>query len=804
MEKLKFEYLISKRVFNQKINDDLFKIVYNSMIPIESTVEDFSKVILKPDAHSWCGGVFSGPIKNENWIKSSIIGMDFDKGRITLKEVYSKFKEFDIIPNLHYDTFSSSEHAHKFRIVLFFDIPITCIKTYAKIMRTLEKLFYTDPNCKNPSRIFYGGTNINVTNLNPLSLENFIQFIDINTIARDNNLTRSTIDTTSIDANFCNSLYNDNKNVHFLATHNKLNCTSMAGEQVIDWDQACEKIKILNDFNSGEWLYHQELFGLATNLMYMRGGLKKMKSIMNNFNKSGKTKYSKNNFAILPYVKHKEYNPIPVHRFSCRPEDLDIHDIITEVRNIRGRIEIVKRIENISLKEAEEKMISKFNEVISNEESCKTYIFSLPTAIGKTRLLENVENCIVALPTNHLKNEIKGRMNVNYTYSPDTIQFKDPFLNKKIEYFYQIGLPKKSMKTIRNVAEGKYPSSKGDVQLALDYCSQLKLCDNPHITVLSTHKRIINSDHLLHKTVIFDEDPLNTLVEIKTTSIKDIAGVQYFYKPLKSVTDHLASLKEGIYETPLFNIDQDDLFKFIDDKRILETNVFDFLNSKFFIKHEDSIHYIMKKELPKNAKNIILSATIPIEFYKRLYPNIEFESIDIRNVEQVGKVIQYTGRSCSRSGLERYGQIISEEVGDKKVITFQKFKGLFKNPIQDIHFGNCSGYDYLSGKDLTVIGTPHRNNIEYFLLAKLMGVKFDYFKSPFRYQKIVYNGFKFMFNTFDNEELRNIQIHLIESDLIQAVGRARTLRNECIAEVYSGLPLSIADEFIIKKNLHNH
>lgn len=799
MENKKYRYSVSNRIFNEKLGDGLFKTIYHSMIPTESTIRDFSKVILKPNAQSWSGGTFSGSIKDSNWIESSIIGMDFDKGEITLEEVYSKFKEFDIIPNLHYDTFSSSEYLHKFRVVIFFDSPITCKRIYTKILFTLEKLFYTDPNCKNPSRIFYGGTNVYITNENPISLEYFIQFIDINTIARDNNLTRSTIDTISIDANFCNSLYNDNKNVHFLASHNKLNCTSIAGEQVINWNQACEKIKILNDFNTGEWLHHQELFGLATNLMYVRGGLKKMKSIMNKFNKSGETEYSKNNFAILPYVKLKGYNPIPVHRFSSHQEDQEIHDIITEVRNIRGHIEVITPVQNISLKEAEDKMISKFNEVISNEETGKTYIFSLPTAIGKTRLLENVEKCIVALPTNHLKNEITERMNVSYTYSPDSIQFNDPFLNKKIEYFYQIGLPKKSMKTIRNVAEGKYPSNNEDVQLAIDYCHQLDLCDNPNITVLSTHKRIINSDSLLHKTVIFDEDPLNTLVEIKTTSIKDIDGVQFFYTPLKSVADRLSGLKDGIYETPVFNIDHDDLFKFIDDKRILETNVCDFLNSKFFIKHEDSIHYIVKKDLPESTKNIILSATIPIEFYKKLYPNIEFESINIRNVEQVGKVVQYTRRSCSRSGLERYGQTVSKEVGDKTVITFQRLKGLFKNPTQDIHFGNCSGYDYLSGKNLTVVGTPHRNNIEYFLLAKLMGVEFDYFNSPFRYQKIEYNGFKFMFSTFDNEDLRRIQLPLIESDLIQAVGRARTLRNECIAEVYSGLPLSISDEFIIKK-----
>ena len=177
MEEKIFKYSVSKRIFNKKLENGQFKTIYNSMIPIKSTIEDFSKLILNPGAHSWCGGTFSGLISDNNWIESSIIGMDFDKGKITLEEVYSKFNEFDIIPNLHYDTFSSSAYLHKFRVVLFFDSPIKCIKMYTKIMRTLEKLFHTDPNCKNPSRIFYGGTNVHISNENSLSLEYFIQLI---------------------------------------------------------------------------------------------------------------------------------------------------------------------------------------------------------------------------------------------------------------------------------------------------------------------------------------------------------------------------------------------------------------------------------------------------------------------------------------------------------------------------------------------------------------------------------------------------------------------------------------------------
>src|SRR5690606_7858324 len=118
---------------------------------------------------------------------------------------------------------------------------------------------------------------------------------------------------------------------------------------------------------------------------------------------------------------------------------------------------------------------------------------------------------------------------------------------------------------------------------------------------------------------------------------------------------------------------------------------------------------------------------------------------------------------------------ISNEVGNKPVLTFMTYRRDFNNPIKDMYFGNCSGYDSMKGKDMAVVGTPHRNNIEYFLTAKVLGVDFKMTDMTMSHQKIDYNGFRFKFNCFDHEELRKIQLALIESDLVQAVGRARTL-----------------------------
>ena len=43
--------------------------------------------------------------------------------------------------------------------------------------------------------------------------------------------------------------------------------------------------------------------------------------------------------------------------------------------------------------------------------------------------------------------------------------------------------------------------------------------------------------------------------------------------------------------------------------------------------------------------------------------------------------------------------------------------------------------------------------------------------------------------TYRDELLRTIQFHLIESELEQAVGRARTLTERCNVRVYSNFPL---------------
>lgn len=207
------------------------------------------------------------------------------------------------------------------------------------------------------------------------------------------------------------------------------------------------------------------------------------------------------------------------------------------------------------------------------------------------------------------------------------------------------------------------------------------------------------------------------------------------------------------------------------------------------------IHYVVKKDIPLNKKVIILSATIPTYIYQKLYGE-RVEIIDISDVEQMGEVIQYTKRSCSRNGLTQYHRQISEQVGNIPVITFKSFQNQFENPVKEMYFGNCSGYDSMKGHDLAVVGTPHRDNVQYLLTASVLGIDFKTTDTTMTHQKIQYNGFRFWIKCYDHPDLRNIQLSFIESDLIQAIGRARTLRTHAKVEVYSNYPLRITDQFI--------
>ncbi len=801
-----YKITIDPRKVSSKPDDEYHKTITSHLTEqIELTIDQFSELVSPPYSFTWSPGLFNGKRSNDSWVSQCVFALDFDKGTTSVEEVYLKLNEFGIVPQLYYYTFSDSLLLRKFRVVLFLDTPVTDIRIHKMIYQSLFSMFPdVDASCKDASRYFFGGNGCKIVHTDPISTSSFINALSIQLYTSDSSSFRKlplepiqSIITKS--AEIPAFLYNIYRSTQFSAELPPPTPTSIRGgyKPKIDFDIASSRIKILDEFLNGTWLYHPQLFGLATNLAYVSGGLKLMRKTMGQYNAEGSTQYTENNFNILPYVTKMKYPPLPIQSFSPYKEDIGLYDIISSTRDIRGQIETIGKVDKIKLAEAEKLLEMKYNDVINNGEVGKIYLFSLPTAIGKTQKLIGTK-ATIALPTNDLKNEIAQRMDTVFTTTPNPVTFEDPSINLKLKYYYGIGLPKKATGILRHIVNPKNSSwySQQDIQVAQTYLNQLDgslICSD---TILTTHKRALHTE-FTHDTLIFDEDPINSLLEIKEMKIPDLyelylrAGTA----DLKTTCDYLASSTVNeLRATPIFTFDVDELVERV-SSTTMESNVFEFFNSSFFIRTDkNTIHYVVKRGLPKDKKVIIMSATIPIYIYQQMFGD-RIEVIDIRDVEQVGTISQHTKLSCSRNGLNRYVDIISEEVGDTPVITFKSFGHQFKNPVKVMYFGNCSGYDRMKGIDLAVVGTPHRNNIEYFLTAKVLGIDFRTTDTTMSHQKIEYNSFRFKFNCFDHEELRQIQLSLIESDLIQAVGRARTLRTSAHVDLYSNFPLKIADEF---------
>jgi hypothetical protein len=200
---------------------------------------------------------------------------------------------------------------------------------------------------------------------------------------------------------------------------------------------------------------------------------------------------------------------------------------------------------------------------------------------------------------------------------------------------------------------------------------------------------------------------------------------------------------------------------------------------------EDSIVFLKPYEF-KKRKYIMVSATVDKDVceYCLGKQNVKFYECKIAGYK--GRLNQYYEKSMSRACIDKDIDVlnrISESSGFKNMITFKKYNR------GDMYFGNAIGCDYMKGQDIDVVGTPYQIDFLYKLIAFTFDIKFDEDCQMMPNIECQYNGYKFRFTTYDNEELRNIQFWMIESELEQAVGRARLLRCDCTVNLYSNFPI---------------
>jgi hypothetical protein len=277
---------------------------------------------------------------------------------------------------------------------------------------------------------------------------------------------------------------------------------------------------------------------------------------------------------------------------------------------------------------------------------------------------------------------------------------------------------------------------------------------------------------------------LQKKIDPNTTLGMKIQKILKHINHIKTDTDELFSLPEITYDEKEY----DDIKIGIDIPSVCSATHFCYRTSeKENNLQEDCICFQKPVKFNKNTKYIMVSATVDETICKYYFGEDNVEFHECKMAKYKGTLNQFPDKPMSRACIDKDPGIINritKSTKNKHIITFKK------HGVGDLHFGATAGCDYLKGKNIDVIGTPHQTEWIYKLFAYSLGHKVNGKLKP---RIVDHNGYRFRFTTYDDEFLRAVQFYMIESELEQAVGRARLLREDCTVNLFSNFPLRQAN-----------
>lgn len=562
------------------------------------------------------------------------------------------------------------------------------------------------------------------------------------------------------------------------------------------------------------WTNHCEMFGLMTNLLQIEGGSLKIKEILNSRSEYEVKMQSWN--SMKNQILKANYAPCNCDKY-CPFVNNCVHglNMIFQGKLFRGMVMEVGENKVKPLQQAKQELKEYFNYIMDSNQK-GIFIIKAPTGIGKTQLYVDAckdKNLTIAVPTHRLKNDVSNRLNeegVPHFSMPEL-----PNLNicekQKLERLYDTGSFIAANMYLKKLA---YESD--DVKEYLNELKRMQKVKNR--TVITTHQKLLSYKDF-NDTVIIDEDIIiNAMFPMDKMLIGEFAKVNYELmsipdfeagrKIIANILNEITNAPEGIVQnTPsYFMWFAKEIEEVIVKDNSIKTNILGFLNSNYFVKLKNNnqveyVHFINKRILPLDKKIIILSATIDEKIAKKvLGQDISFH--DIGEVEQDGEILQVTSKSFSKytirqdyDGMKGIAEkLIKMYNPNSHVITY---KGVFEDISDpDWNFFNTAGRNELSGKNISVIGTPHVNPLRYLLFSSALGHKVRIDDSMMTYQPVSRGKYRFYFQTYGyNDHLREIQFYMVESELMQTIGRARALNNKCRVLVLSNYPV-LGAEFI--------
>lgn len=787
-----------------------FSEINNRLADIPATeiaFDDFCDLVGE-SGYAFCVSDFKGNKRCKSEFKSQqLFGLDFDID-VSYDKITKRAESYHLPIALAYETFSSVNMS-RFRIVFQTAFPIFDCRVASIIIDALMHIFpECDKACSDVSRIFLGGKRIIQKQDKFISIENlmmvlpeFLKFQDekhcksvVEKFCIKHKLYRSggfayiTQKTTSDTYEF---IEGDNF-FYFNFTDTPENRKSQHKRiRCYNFNVMNDKCKLYNDFtNDTRCLHHHELFGLACSLNCVERG---RKTFLEHISNSQFDHYREKDWeSCMHYLTAQEYTPMCCDNF-CQYTDVCNHatNPVLTCKTNRNSVVKLKPIRRYSIEESFNDLTEHLSEVL-NQPYDGISIINAQTALGKTKaytdyIKNSNKRFIIAVPTNNLKDEVYERLKNSgvtgliKTESFQVIERMDNHIGETVRRLNSLGAYTDVIEFINKTAdENDMPYLKNYIKPLSEYCN------SKNSIIVTTHKKLLNnnSDVIKDYEIIIDEDILsNNLRSFTAVSIDDLRKLIKEEKVENFFNEYFNSRSRYI-KTYATN-------SYLSYKKMMElgisTNVNSFMSATALYVEGDKVYCFTPPKLIK-SKYTILSATANEEVYRYLFPAISIRFYKCIEAKNKGKLIQDCTRSYSRADIDTdvdfFENIKKENPDASCIITFEKYKDVVNNC--PLHFGNTEGLDFLKGQNIVVVGTPHANEKVYKLIACHIGAPTE---EKMQFQEVVDEEHKYWLNTYENKILRNLQLYFLKSDLIQAVGRARLLRNDCTVKLYSSIPL---------------
>lgn len=829
---------------------------------------------------------------NTDWIGQDIFALDIDNGDykeylegkrkkedirypyLTMKEAYDRCIKYNIKPAFMYPSFSNTPEVNKFRIVFRVPTTVTDLRVRKVILNALINIFpERDIACKDLTRIFFGGCQ-QIYNLDedavlePVELiqsmisyikdtdaahaarkiKNFCAETGLNTI---NSMPYVVYKDSLCGENTLTSIYNY-RGEHELTTfvfniekieykdvdrsnrkYKNINYKENFKEELIqrfNFDELESKCELWQEFiNGSRWCFHDEIFGIASNMWRVKGAEKRMIEAIES-NSEYKDTYNKTN--TVKSMRKYGYSPQRCENFCPYYNSCNCNcNMLTLVNNKRGNIRRVENVEPKKLKDAEKELDTIIRLSLSTNINTID-IIAAPTGIGKTtaigNLKEYLKNSIFAYPNHKLGEDIIERLGLEeneYLHLKD-LDLKDKDALKEFRRLQSLGaygLANNYLENYKNKLWGKSKVATGiEKDELLAEIDKISVYENTKEEARTTNK-IIFCTHAKALTLknnninkfIFDEDVfLSSCFSTTEIILNDLSvainASKYVnengstYKQLLKLNERVnaaLATPNTIINVPTFNIDDGEITEIIKHNHHLKVNIKELLKLKILIsdiKGKAVGAYI--KELP-NKKCIVLSATANKTIYEAAFKDRKVNFFDLGIIEQEGQVVLHYQSYSKQALINNFDNLVEkireEAPGINNIISYKPFN----EKLQDrgfntiAHFGACAGIDAYKGQDLIVAGTPRTDSRIYPLLANLLRPGTTTVENNQENVNVINNGWEFSIFTYDEGNgttsglLQQIQFYLIELEIAQAVGRARTLRTNATVHLFSNYPL---------------